>query len=85
MDEYIDWCPKNLSGEGKNEVGKVPEENAWRIMLCIFKCLLVLERGEEEADEDPLPLERPWDDTIAHFDIKPENSKLQEMSIRAFS
>jgi hypothetical protein len=50
--------------------GIVSEEAAWKIFECLIRGALVLEEGHEG---DP-NLQAPHE-SIAHFDIKPSNSK----------
>jgi hypothetical protein len=69
---------KNYADYRKKEAFVIPEEHVWRILLCIFKALLLLEQGHEDPAEkgkDVPTLVEPWGQPIAHFDIKPDNSK----------
>lgn len=45
------------------------EEEIWRLFECLARGLLILENGSED------PAAAPWTRKIAHFDIKPQNSK----------
>jgi len=56
----------------ESEYGDLPEENIWRILGCLAKAGLVLAKGTEDPDA---PDEVTWPHPIAHFDIKPGNSK----------
>jgi hypothetical protein len=56
----------------ESKYGDIPEENIWRILGCRAKAALVLEMGTEDPDA---PGEATWPHPIAHFDIKPANSK----------
>jgi serine/threonine protein kinase len=56
----------------ESKYGYIPEENIWRILRCLAKAALVLEKGTEDPDA---PDDATWPHPIAHFDIKPGNSK----------
>jgi hypothetical protein len=56
----------------ESKYGDIPEENIWRILGCLSKAVLVLEKGREDPDA---PDEANWPHPIAHFDTKPGNSK----------
>ena len=48
----------------------IPEESVWRIFGCLANALVILRYGTE--NQAMLP---GWQEPIAHFDIKPANSK----------
>jgi serine/threonine protein kinase len=56
----------------ESKYGDIPEKTIWRILGCLAKAALVLEKGTEDPDA---PDEATWPHPIAHFDIKPANSK----------
>ena len=69
---YLEYCEK---GEMAKKFERYPyrrqEEHVWRVLDCMAKALEVLEHGTED------PAVESWDTPIAHFDIKPPNTKLE--------
>jgi serine/threonine protein kinase len=72
---YMEYC---RNGNLKSQLDKVieqgeviPEEYIWRFLHCLASALVVIRHG----NEDHLNSGPTWNIPIAHFDIKPGNSK----------
>jgi serine/threonine protein kinase len=72
---YMEYC---RNGNLKSQLDKVieqgeviPEEYIWRFLHCLASALVVIRHG----NEDHLNNRPTWNIPIAHFDIKPGNSK----------
>lgn len=50
--------------------GQVSELAAWKILECLARAAMVLEEGTEDPNVEVAH------EQVAHFDIKPQNSKL---------
>lgn len=73
---YIEYCEGGDLHDAmqlpdmRNVAYPVPEEFVWRIFECLARSLLIMEFGTEN------PMGQPWlENPVAHFDIKPANSR----------
>jgi hypothetical protein len=74
---YVEYCRNgDLESELKRIADKtqdIPEEYIWRVLHCLASALVVIEHGNEDLDNN----RASWNTPIVHFDIKPQNSKLE--------
>ena len=71
---YMEYCVRgDLDRKVRNlEEGKPwQEEEVWRLLECLAKALLIIETGSENLLAPRWSLPKG----VAHFDIKPQNSK----------
>jgi hypothetical protein len=77
---YVEYCRNgDLESELRRIADKnqdIPEEYIWRILHCLASALAILEHGSEKLNK------ASWNTPIGHFDIKPQNSRLELLPTR---